>query len=294
MNRAVWSYWSKPMAAGTGGRWLEPKHHLLSWALSVETARRHFRHTALVTDAAGAALLVDQLGLAFTEVSTELDALADADPDWWALGKLVAYQAQPEPFIHIDSDAYLWGPLPERLTTAPVLAQNIETFRQAASYYQPEVFESALAVRGWLPPEWIQATRLHGELLAAVCCGILGGTNVEFLAHYARRAIDLVSHPENQLALGRLEDRAAHVILIEQFLLWACLEYHRESPSSRFRDVRIEYLFASQEQAYQGMAVSPYTHLIGAAKRNRLIMDRLEKRVGRQYPKLAARIVNMT
>jgi hypothetical protein len=278
------------MAADAGGRWLEPRHHLLSWVLSVETARKHFRHTALVTDTAGAALLVDQLGLAFTEVSTDLDSLAGAEPGWWALGKLVAYQAQPEPFIHVDSDAYLWSPLPERLTTAPVLAQNIETFRQGASYYKPEIFESALAGRGWLPPEWAQARRFRGEPLAAVCCGILGGTDVEFLAHYAKQAIGLVSRPENRLALDRLEDRASHVILIEQFLLWACLEYHSENQSSRFRDVRIEYLFASEDQAYQGMAVSPYTHLIGPAKRNRLIMDRLEKRVWRQYPKLAARI----
>jgi Family of unknown function (DUF6734) len=281
------------MAADVDARWLEPRHHLLSWVLSVETARRHFRRTALVTDSAGAALLVDQLGLAFTEVSTALDSLADAEPDWWALGKLVAYQAQPEPFIHVDSDAYLWGPLPERLTTAPVLAQNIETFQQGASYYRPEVFESALAGRGWLPPEWTRARRLGGESLAAVCCGILGGTDVEFLAHYAEQAISLVSRPENRSALGRLEDRASHVILIEQFLLWACLEYHSGNPSSRFPDARIEYLFASQSQAYQGVAVSPYTHLIGPAKRNRLIMDRLEKRVSRQYPKLAARIANM-
>jgi len=280
------------MAAG--GRWLEPRHHLLSWVLSVETARRHFRHTALVTDSAGAALLVDQLGLAFSQVSTELDSLADADPDWWALGKLVAYRAQAEPFIHIDSDAYLWGPLPERLTTAPVLAQNIETFQPGASYYEPEVFESALANRGWLPPEWTEVRRARGEMLSAVCCGILGGTDVEFLAHYAAEAISLVSRPENRSALALLEDRVGHVILVEQFLLWACLEYHGENPLSSFRDIRIEYLFASQDQAYQGIAVSPYTHLIGPAKRNRLIMDRLEKRVRRQYPELAARIDQIT
>jgi hypothetical protein len=80
IDRAVWSFWSAPMAAGSGsGGWLESKYHLMSWVFSVEMARRHFRKIALVTDTPGADLLVDGLGLRFDEVSTELDALtADA------------------------------------------------------------------------------------------------------------------------------------------------------------------------------------------------------------------------
>jgi hypothetical protein len=282
------------MAAGLGSRWLEPRHHLLSWVLSLETARKHFRNTVLVTDTAGASLLVGELGLAFSEVSTDLDCLADAEPDWWALGKLAAYRVQDKPFIHVDSDVYLWGPLPERLITAPVLAQNIEVFQPGTSYYEPEAFEAALAGHGWLPPEWLGTRRLGRAPLSAVCCGILGGTNVEFLAHYAAQAITLVGRPENGAALARLEDRASHVILVEQFLLWACLQYHGGNPSSIFQDIQIEYLFASEEQAYQGTAVSPYTHLMGPAKRNRLIMERLERRVRRQYPELATRIDCLT
>jgi hypothetical protein len=84
------------------------------------------------------------------------------------------------------------------------------------------------------------------------------------------------------------------MIVIEQFLLWACLEYHRANPSSRFHDVRIEYLFPTEEKAYDGPASSAYTHLIGHAKRNQLIVNRLETRVRRQYPRLAARVDRLT
>lgn len=96
--------------------------------LSLLLARRHYPETALVTDSAGKALLVDTLGLSFTSVSTELDCLRDADPDLWALGKLVAYSIQDEPFIHLDTDVFLWRALPARLTSAPVLAQHREQF----------------------------------------------------------------------------------------------------------------------------------------------------------------------
>jgi hypothetical protein len=78
----------------------------------------------LVTDDAGARMLVDGLGLQFTRVSTELNALAKHDPDWWNLGKIHAYHLQMEPFVHIDSDVFLWKRLPPRLEHADVFAQN--------------------------------------------------------------------------------------------------------------------------------------------------------------------------
>src|ERR1700733_2703918 len=117
--RAVWSFWSRPYQAHTGQRWSSPMHHLLAWGLSLDTARRHYPETVLVTDSAGKQLLVDRLGLGFKSVSTELDRLAGADPAWWALGKLVAYSLQDQPFVHIDSDVFLWKSLSKEVAEAP-------------------------------------------------------------------------------------------------------------------------------------------------------------------------------
>jgi hypothetical protein len=282
------------MAGESGSRWSSNRHHLLSWVLSLETAKRHFKTTALVTDAAGAELLVEGLGLQFDEVSTELDDLGQAAADWWGLGKLVAYGSQREPFIHVDSDVYLWSPLPSRLLTAPVLGQNSEILVPGSSYYEPEVLERALADGGWLPEEWLEIRKLPAPHLGAVCCGIVGGTAIEFLAHYAAQAIKLVSYAENESRLKQLSGCGEHMILVEQFLLWACLQYYNTRPSSKFRDVRIEYLFGSEELAYRGTAVSAYTHLIGPAKRNQLIVNRLENRVRRKFPHFAARVDQLT
>ncbi len=282
------------MADESGSMWLESRHHLLSWVLSLETAKRHFKTTALVTDTAGAALLVEGLGLRFDEVSTQLEGLADAAVDWWALGKLITYGSQSEPFIHVDSDVYLWSPLPDRILTAPVLGQNSVVFVPGSSYYEPEVLERALANDGWLPEEWLEIRKLGTPTLGAVCCGIIGGTDIEFLTHYAALASKLVNYDGNQRLLKQLRDRAEHMVLIEQFFLWACLEYHGRNPSSRFRDIRIEYLFPTEECAYRGTAASAYTHLIGPAKRNQLIVNRLENRVRKQFPHLAARVDQLT
>ena len=285
--RAVWSFWSKPYQAHRSRVWASEKHHLLSWILSTETARRHYRPAILHTDDAGARMLVDGLGLEFDEVHTTLNVLARHDPDWWALGKLCAYRAQREPFVHIDNDVYLWKPLPRELEEAPLLAQNAENFVLGQSFYQPQALEAALsrALKSWLPPEWIWY-RKSGLGSRGECCGIFGGHHVEFIRHYASQAMRLVEHPSNASALARLPDKIAHTVLIEQYLLAACIEYHRIHADSRFPDIEIRYLFCSIEDAFDAehAARLGYTHLIADSKRNRALADRLEARVVRDYP----------
>src|SRR5512144_869064 len=113
--RAVWSFWSKPYAAHRVRVWASEKHHRLSWILSLERARRHYRPTVLYTDDDGVRLLVDGLGLDFDAVHTTLNALSATDPEWWALGKLYAYRSQSEAFVHVDNDVFLWKRLPTEL-----------------------------------------------------------------------------------------------------------------------------------------------------------------------------------
>src|SRR4051794_36415912 len=118
--RAVWSFWSKPYLLRRSPTWRSDLHYLLSWGLSVETARRHYPDTELVTDGEGAAMLIDGAGIHFEKVSTALDDLSFADPNLWTLGKLFTLRMQDAPFVHIDPDCFLWKPLPDRLTLADV------------------------------------------------------------------------------------------------------------------------------------------------------------------------------
>jgi hypothetical protein len=283
--RAVWSFWSKPYLARRHATWPSETHHLLSWVLAVESARRHFSETHLYTDDAGAQLLVGQLGLEFTRVSTELNALADADPAWWALGKLYTYHLQDAPFVHLDNDVFLWKRPPERVTGADVFAQNPEPFRPGFSYYQPERVEAAIrSAGGWLPAAWVwyrAARRQRGE-----CCGIFGGRRVDFIRAFADQALRLVQHPANQRAWAGQPNKVGHKIVIEQYLLAAAVEHQRALARSPGQAVAIAYLFSSPARAFDPAEASRigYTHLIADAKRNPLYMQRLEARVRRDLP----------
>ena len=285
--RAVWSFWSKPFRAHHHRVWASDRHHLLAWILSTQTAGRYYRPLVLYTDDDGARMLVDGLGLEFDEVHTTLNALSHHDADWWAIGKLYAYRSEREPFVHLDNDVFLWKRLPETVESAAVLAQNPEFFLAGQSYYQPEVFEDVLEGRAdtWLPVEW-RWYRSSGTDLRAECCGVFGGQRIDFIHHYASQAIKIVEHPANRRALQSLDNKIGHNVLFEQFFLGACIEYHSRQSSSPYRDIAVEHVFPSIDDAFDPAIAGEigYTHLIADAKQNPDLAERLERRVARDYP----------
>jgi hypothetical protein len=117
----IWS--ARRMGAGTWAKnrssagdcaqefeeWKELKSYLFSWILSLELAKRHYPDTMLVTDDQGRRILVDGLGLQFGNISTELNSLIGHDSGWWNTGKLFAYRLLKVPFLHLDSDVFLWA-----------------------------------------------------------------------------------------------------------------------------------------------------------------------------------------
>jgi hypothetical protein len=282
--RAVWSFWSAPYVAHYRHAWVRPIDHLLSWVVSVQTARSHYDETALVTDTAGRQLLVEQLGLSFSDVSTDLDDLRDADPDWWMLGKLVGYSRQNKPFVHIDSDVFLWKALPAHVAAAPVFAQNPEQHVSGGDYRPADITLAMQSARGQLPPEWEWACS-RGPVLQAENCGILGGQNATFLQHYAQSAIDLLLRPGNRPAWQRLPDKQQYNFVVEQFFLSACIGYHSDRLGSPYHGVRAGHVFASWTEAFDPNLAARlgYTHLM-AAKRHPATSRRLEARVRRDWP----------
>lgn len=284
--RAVWSFWSKPFRTGTSWPWREPIHHLLAWGLSVRLAGSHYPDTMLVTDTPGRALLVDALGLRFSEVSTALDALEDADPTFWMAGKLLAYTLQDSPFVHLDTDVFLWRPLPAAVATAPVFAQHKDVF-QVTDYSGPRVIEDAFARAGLtLPAEWQWFRSHQARHYHEANCGILGGTSPGFFRHYAQLAMDLALNPAHAGAWASVPFLVGLNPTVEQFVLSACVDYHRFDPGSDHRGGYIRYLFPSAAHAWDPEYArrAGYTHLLGPAKQHPETTTRLVERVRSEDP----------
>jgi hypothetical protein len=280
---AIWSFWSRPFNLYRHS-WLTLKHFAISWILSVETAKRHYEATCLFTDNEGAEFLVDGVGIEVDHVSTELNRLKGYHHKWWALGKIFTYRNQREPFIHLDSDVFLWEPLPPRMLHAPLLAQNPEYFIVGKSdWYMPEKIEAALGSGGWLPVEWRWYRGFQGIIQKGICCGIFGGNRIDFINHYAEAAIRIIDHPSNEAIMWQIDNKVKHMVVLEQFILSSMVEYHKYNADD-FNNIDVEYLFKDGVDAIQHGDENGYTHLTGGAKRNALLMQRLEERVKNDYP----------
>jgi hypothetical protein len=279
--RAVWSFWSRPFQAYKGRIWRSPLHHLLAWGLSLRLAKRYYPDTMLVTDRVGKGLLVDCLGLSFNHVSTELDSIQKADAGWWALGKLFAYRMQDRPFVHLDTDVFLWKPLPAGLCNAAVFAQCPEDHPPLADWCGPGDVECAFNDHGLsLPVEWEWSRSRSFNYHREANCGIMGGSRIDFLCYYADVAIDLILNPAHAQVWGTFPEKAGYNMVVEQFMLNACVEFHRSNPESPFRGISIRYLFSSFEEAFNQEAAARvgFTHLLGDAKRDGFLAQRLEQR----------------
>jgi hypothetical protein len=282
---AVWSFWTKPYLAERRLSWHREWHHWLAWGLSVHAARQHYPHTRLVTDEEGARILVDELQLPFESVSTGLDAIAGEDPNWWALGKIEAYRLQESAFLHIDTDVFLWKRLAAELETAGLIAQNPEQFELDGDCYCPTEFEGSIGwpARGWLPPEWTWY-RQSKVPQRAECCGIFGGGQIDFINHFAETALRIVRHPANRPGWRELPGK--HMLLIEQYLLSAMIEYHRRRKKPQFKIAGIRYLFPTIDDACVSERATDvgFTHLAAGVKKNARVARDLERRVERDLP----------
>ena len=226
---------------------------LLVHTLALCLATEHFRGVELVTDTRGLDLS-ETLGWRYTSYLNVLDALTAAGlTHVWALGKLVAIMHQSEPFLQIDTDVLLLKAPRREIRHARLAAQSIDY----PDYYAGEDMRAALAHAG------LAAGRV------AYNCGVVGGTDVHLLYHYAREGLELgrkfYCHPLNGTTTS---------MAIEQYHL---ADYARRN------GVRVETLLPLRHEGRDHRREG-YAHLTGDSKRDPVLVAACERRLAGDYP----------
>jgi len=297
ITKAVYSFYSYPFRTRPGfAGFTTLEDFLNAWTLSVHLALRYFDEVELVTDNYGKAMLVDCLNLPFTKVKNELDAVVPEHVKdlYWTFGKLWAYYLQEEPFIHIDYDVFLWNKLPDRILTAPMFGQNMESDIWKLDIYR----QGYKALCGHLkhkPDDWIVIYPYIHKHDIAINVGIIGGNDIDFLHKYASTAIDMVTHRENKEAfdiiqrIDKITDgNVAHGcnVVTEQYLYSRlCLANRRWNYMKFLLDQKD--MFTGNEPHISVNRLCKeigFTHLIGLkSKQNPDTMQRLKYRIKKDY-----------
>jgi len=286
--KIVHSFWSKPTFERgqyrgddrKSGGWLEKKYNYMSWALSCLTFKKHYDFIELVTDSKGKSLLIDTLGLPYDNVVNELDKLNDFHTDLWATAKLFTYKIQDEPFMHVDSDVYIWKRLTD-IEDAPLVAQNEETDIPVYKKMWADIVDNYEYVPDYMLTDFRQQTKI-----LSCNAGIFGGTDVAFIKEFANESFHFLSR--NRSCYDKITPLAGSVLIYEQYL-FSCLA------RKRMKDV--SYLFPSKGDNY--VAISEflgvpgkkfYVHAVGGMKKREQICQNVADQLLLQFPAYYYRI----
>ncbi|MEL6538846.1 MAG: DUF6734 family protein [Bacteroidota bacterium] len=288
--KIVHSYWTKPNLKDgdtntwdrKAGGWVDKKFNYMSWALSCLQFREYYDQVELVTDQAGAALLIDKLGLPYTRVQVILDELNDYHPDLWAMGKLLAYRAQEEPFIHADGDIFVWGAFGQRIEEASLVAQHLEDDYPFYRDVLAEIDEHFDYVPEVIAQRWQQ-----GHIKASNA-GVFGGNQLEFFQDYTAEALKFIDR--NLEHVGKVTTGLFNCIY-EQFLFHAMAEQ---------QDIPVQYYTKNIDHQFKGLVQfdgvptkTKYIHPVGFYKKFSKIGNHLAYRLRKDHPEYYFRIMNL-
>lgn len=273
--KIIQSFWSKPYLQGNTtnielrgkGGWLHEKVFKQSILLSFFTINKHHGEVHLITDDLGKSILIDELKIPYSSVSLELNQLHNFDHRLWAIGKLLAYSLQSEPFLHIDNDVFLYKPLPENLFKSDVYVQNLD---KNASYYA-SVHNCARALIDELPPFLNEYLTNGGLLNEAYGCnaGIIGGKNLGVFKTLKKVAFELV----NRINLSEERNDFGLInVFLEQSTLYALAHNRKLEIGTLFPEMNEEF---DQVLSFERVPECGYIHVVGKAKRNILANERI-------------------
>ncbi len=279
--KIVHSFWSKPFLENNTdengrykGGWLSTRYNLYSWALSCLKFKQFYDDVELYTDQFGKELLIDKLQLPYTKVHVVLNNLDHYSSKLWALGKIYTYSLQNEPFLHADSDVYIWEKLPRSLTASPIFAQNSEVdFPRYLEVYNTIVSDFTN------PPEALTEIYDRTHQIMAFNAGIIGGNDIGFFKNYTKQIFDFINSNTQNLPLvdvGILnmvyEQQLGYSLAIKENIE---VNFLRQNVDASFTRVMDFHLLPVKDN---------YIHTVGYAKKTAYACEQIQNRLKYEFP----------
>lgn len=266
------SFWSQGFRAG--------QINIDFWKLSLALARKHYKDVHLVTDIKGKELLKQ---LPFKSIRVDLEDLKDINSGKiWSLGKIYTYNkiADEGPFMHLDSDVFLWEKLPEDLLKSQIFAQSLDM--PLYSDYNNLIFDRAydlnflkIISRGQIPQDW-QELIISRKIIPIYNVGILGGQNFNFFKKYSEYSLEMV---KDKRFKELFESEFHHSVYGDAVLANSCcLEQLNLSLFNSKNDNLFISTLLKDMQDSDNRSFKKYTHLL-RAKNNQTVIDSIRMRV---------------
>ncbi len=278
IKKAVFSYFNPDESFGNTCGFNKYSDFLFTTALSVLCASRHFKEVQFISSDWGVDVM-KKLDLPITSYSNKLNEMKSVSRFFWAYGKLLAYNEQDVPFVHLDNDVFLWDPLAPKILKARLCFQSQEPMDKIGYHYYNMLrpcFEKAK-----VKPQVIVDNPVFDF---AYNCGICGGHDLDFFKEWIKCSQQYIFAPENQkLFFEKYGNVIIHQNLFhEQYFAASLIKHH---------DLRGEVKVIHKDAIQCGQNHKrKFTHYWGTTKRDRGNMARVRWRLHDEDKKLYDRV----
>jgi hypothetical protein len=257
IKKAVFSYFNPDESFGNSCGFRRYSDFLFTTALSVFCASRYFKEVQFISSDWGIEV-IKPLRLPITSYSNKLNELKTVSKHFWAYGKLLAYNEQTQPFVHLDNDVFLWKPLPDRILNARLCFQSQEPFNKDGYQYYNMLKPCFNAAP--VKPQVIVDNEVFDY---AYNCGICGGHDMKFFREWIETSAEYIFAPENEMVFFHdFADVLMHQNLFHEQYFAACL-IKKNNLRKQVRVLHKDAMKINDDYPYESPA---YTHLWGTTK----------------------------
>ena len=265
IKKAVFSYFNPDESFGNRCGFMKYSDFLFTTALSVLCASRHFKEVQFISSDWGNDV-IKSLDLPITSYSNKLNEMKTVSKYFWAYGKLLAYNEQTVPFVHLDNDVFLWDPLPPRILKARLCFQSQEQFDIPGYQYYDRL------KKPWAKAPVRPQIIVDNEVMDfAYNCGICGGHDLDIFKEWIKCSGEYIFAPENQKVFFKDFDYE----LIHQNLFH---EQYFIASLIKSKGIRSEVKVLHKD-AMMIPGKMRYTHLWGTTKTDKGMMARVRMRL---------------
>ena len=177
----------------TPSGYFNTKLYWYTWIRSLFSFLEQGHTVQLVTDDVGKDILVDKLGLPYSDVNVCLNEAHTVTKKCWIMGKLKAYSIQTEPFLHFDNDAFFTKPIPK--LEFPLFVQEIRerylTYNDIVSTAAKDIVLGNFADTPVHLTNYVKNYK-EREKYNSIVAGVIGGNDVELINKYSTEMYNFI------------------------------------------------------------------------------------------------------
>lgn len=181
---------------------------------------------------------------------------SEYDEWFYCWPKILTYQRQNEPFLHIDCDIFMWTPIPETLLNAPLVAQH----KERDSHFYREVFNEIKKDKILLP-QYMQHC-IGDKYIYSFNAGIIGGNDLGFLHRYINNITTFVS--ENKEQFSTAHRKFLYNVVLEQWLYYGMTTFENREVFTYYKSIITDFDMQDEKipkQVFSGIPLK-YMHVM--------------------------------